>query len=73
MGSNKPQGHGIPKWMPSSFHRYLKDANKIETFLLLIVLYVDEFLITSSSVAGLRNINSALKKEFAMSDLGLLR
>ena len=42
-------------------------------FVLIFVLYVDEFLITSSSVAGLRSIKSSLNKAFDVSDLGLLR
>ena len=41
--------------------------------MILVVLYVDDFLITSSAAAGLSNIKSALNKEFAMTDLGLLR
>ena len=39
----------------------------------MIVLYVDDLLITSNYVAGLRSINSALNKAFSMNDLGLLR
>ena len=39
----------------------------------MIVLYVDDFLITSISVARLRSIKSALDKAFAIIDLGLLR
>ena len=46
---------------------------KIEGFLLLVVLYVDDLLITSSSTAGLSSIKSALNKAFTMTDLGLLR
>ena len=36
-------------------------------------MYVDELLITSGSVAGLRSIKSSLNKAIAMNDLGLLR
>ena len=46
---------------------------KKEGLLLLIVLYVDDLLITSNSTAGLRSIKSSLKKAFAMTDLGMLR
>ena len=46
---------------------------KKEGFFLLVVLYVDDFLITSSSVAGLSSIKYSLNKAFAMTDLGLLR
>ena len=46
---------------------------KKEGFLLLIVLYVDDLLITSSSVVGLRSIKSSLNKAFTMTDLRLLR
>ena len=41
--------------------------------MLLVVLYVDDLLITSSSVAGLNSIKSDLDKTFAMNELGLLR
>ena len=46
---------------------------KKEGFFLLIVSYVDDLLIASSSAAGLRSIKSALNKGFAMTNLGLLR
>ena len=46
---------------------------KKEGFSFFIVLYVDDFLITSNSVAGLRSIKLALNKEITMTDLGLLR
>ena len=44
-----------------------------EGSLLLTVLYVDGFLITSISTARLRSTRSALNKAFTMTDLGLLR
>ena len=40
--------------------------------LLLIVLYVDDFLITGGSTPGLREIKSVLSKEFSMTNLGML-
>ena len=46
---------------------------KKEGLLLLVVLYVDDLLITRSSAAGLSNIKSTLNKAFTMTDLGLLR
>ena len=46
---------------------------KKEGSLLLIVLYVDDLLMTNNSVAGLRSIKLALNKALAMNDLGLLR
>ena len=59
------------------FERCKSDCNvymkKKEGFLLLVVLHVDEFLITSISTAGLRSITFSLNKAFAMNDLGLLR
>ena len=39
----------------------------------MIVLYVDDLLITSNSIVGLRSIKLALNKEFAMTNLALLR
>ena len=59
------------------FERYKSDCNvymqKKEGFFLLIVLYVDDLFITSSSIAELRSIKIALNKSFTMTDLGLLR
>ena len=42
-------------------------------FLLLVVLDVDEFLITDGSSTGLRNIKSVLSKAFSVTDVGILR
>ena len=44
-----------------------------EGFFLLVVLYVDDLLITRSSTDVLSSINFSLNKAFAMIDLGLLR
>ena len=59
------------------FERCKSDCNvymkKKEGFLLLVVLYVDDLLITSSSATGLRSIKSAVNKAFTMNDLVLLR
>ena len=41
--------------------------------ILLIVLHMDDFLITSGSTVGLRDIKLALSKVFSMIDFGLLR
>ena len=46
---------------------------KKEGFLLIVVLYVDELLITGGSAIGLRDIKSLLSKKFSMTDLGMLR
>ena len=46
---------------------------KKEGSLLLIVLYVDDLLITGSSVSRLRIIKSTLNKAFTVTDLGLIR
>ena len=63
--------------LSQKFERCKSDCNvymqKKEDSLLLIVLYVDDLLITSSSNAGLRSIKSSLNKAFAMTDLGMLR
>ena len=46
---------------------------KKEGSLLLIVLYVNDLLITSNSIVGLGSIKSSLNKAFIMNDQGLLR
>ena len=59
------------------FERCKSDCNvymkKKEGLFLLVVLYVDGLLITSSYVAGLSRIKSSLNKSFTMTELGLLR
>ena len=63
--------------MSRKFERCKSDCNvymhKKERFFLLIVMYVDDLVITRSSDARLRRIKSTLNKEFAMTDLVLLR
>ena len=54
----------------SYYNVYMK---KKEGFLLLVVLYVDDLLITNSSVARLSKIKFALNKSFTMTELGLSR
>ena len=59
------------------FERCKSDCNvymkKKEGFFLLVVLYVDDLLITGSADAGLSSIKYALNKAFTMTTLGLLR
>ena len=43
--------------------------NKKEGLLFLVVLYVYDLIITSSSIVGLSSIKSALNKAFNMNDL----
>ena len=47
---------------------FLKKINS----LLIIVLYVDDLLITGSSASVITNIKTALHKRFSMKDMGLL-
>ena len=46
---------------------------QIDGSLLLIVLYVDDLLITESSTNDIASIKNALHNSFSMTDLGLLR
>ena len=63
--------------MSHKFGRCKFDCNvymyQKEGSLLLIVLYVDEFLIANISSTRLRRIKPSLSKAFAMTDLGPLR
>ena len=63
--------------MSQKIERCKLDCNvymqKKEGSLVLILLYVYDFLITSNSDAGLRSMKSSLNKAFAMTDLGMLR
>ena len=49
---------------------YVKAASSTEIF--LICLYVDDLLITSSSSTSIELLKESLKKEFEMTDLGIL-
>eukprot|EP00253_Pinus_taeda_P003537 PITA_03537 len=62
--------------LSQNFVRYKSDSNvyflkKIDS-LLIIVLYVDDLLITGSSASVITNIKTALHKQFSMTDMGLL-
>ena len=46
---------------------------KKEGLFLIVVWYVDDLLITSSSNTGLSSIKCGINKEFSMYDLGLLK
>ena len=60
-----------------NFERCKSDPNvylqQYEGNLLIIVLYVDDLLITKSTLASITFIKTALHDAFEMSDLGLLR
>ena len=60
-----------------NFQRCKSDMNvyiqKFHGNLIIIVLYVDELLITGSTVASISAIKTALHNAFEMSDLGLLK
>ena len=59
------------------FTRYKSDPNlylqKHDGILQVIVLYVDDLLITSTCTTSIGSIKSYLHSEFSMTDLGLLR
>eukprot|EP00253_Pinus_taeda_P025994 PITA_25994 len=62
--------------LSQNFVRCKYDSNvyflkKIDS-LLIIVLYVDDLLITGSSTSAITNIKTALHKQFSMTDMGLL-
>ena len=60
-----------------NFQRCRLDPNvylqQSDGHLIIIVLYVDDLLITSSTVASISTIKTALHNAFEMSDLGLLK
>ena len=39
----------------------------------MIVMYVDDLIITRGSTTGLSDIKSSLRKEFSMTDIGMIR
>lgn len=49
---------------------YVKMMNQVDV--LIICLYVDDLLITGTSLSGIEELKTSLKQEFEMSDLGTL-
>ena len=47
--------------------------NQYDGHIIIIVLYVDDLLITGSTTASISAIKTALHNAFEMSDLGLLK
>ena len=76
-----PQESGIPRWMPSFSRKISKGVNQIQMCIysslmvirLLLFLYVDDLLITGSTVTSISVIKTALHNAFEMSDLVLLK
>jgi hypothetical protein len=60
----------------TGFYRYHSDPNvytkKVESHLIILVLYVDDLILTSSDSKLLNHVKTILKKKFEMIDLGLL-
>ena len=63
--------------LSQNFQRCKSDPNvyiqKYDGNFIIIVLYVDELLITGSTVASISVIKTSLNNAFEMSDLGLLK
>src|SRR5713226_2697619 len=63
--------------LSQNFQRCKSDMNvyiqKYDGNLIIIVLYVDDLLITGSTVTSISVIKTALHNAFEMSDLGLLK
>src|SRR5882757_7206796 len=63
--------------LSQNFQKCRSDPNvylqRHDGYLIIIVLYVDDLLITGCTVASISAINTALHNAFEMSDLGLLK
>ena len=63
--------------LSQKFQRRKLDANvyikKFDGHIIIIILYVDDLLITGSTIASISAIKTALHNAFEMSDLGLLK
>ena len=63
--------------LSQNFQRCRSDLNlylqQHDGHLIIIVLYVDDLLITGSTIASISAIKTALHNAFEMSDLGLLK
>jgi hypothetical protein len=80
MASSRHHEPGMQRWIPSCCPKVSLTVIQILMFtcfdkvdsLLLIVLYVDDLLITRSSTSSIVVVKSSLHDRFSMSDLGLL-
>ena len=63
--------------LSQNFQRCIWDTNvclqKYDGHIIIIILYVDDLLITGSTVASISTIKTALHNAFEMSDLRLLK
>ena len=62
--------------MKNGFKHWISEPNlyvqNFGTNILIVVLYVDDLIITSSQLTLIQNLKSDLQKQFEMTDLGLL-
>jgi hypothetical protein len=60
----------------TGFSKFHSDPNvyikKVRIHLIILVLYVDDLIITSSDSKLLNHVKTSLKKKFEMKDLGFL-
>jgi hypothetical protein len=71
---------GMPKWttffLTLDFSRCHSDPNvytkKVGIHLIILVLYVDDLILTGSDPKLLNHVKTILKKKFEMTDLGFL-
>ena len=63
-------------FLKNGFKRCISDPNlyvhNFGTNILIVVLYVDDLIITSIQLTLIQNLESDLQKQFEMTDLGLL-
>jgi hypothetical protein len=57
------------QWSPSDSNLYVKS---IGNDIILLVIYVDDIIITGSEASAIEQIKSNMSKAFDMTDLGLL-
>ena len=79
MASSKNLEHGMKIWTPTCSPRILSDANPIPMStlrttdsLLILVLYVDDILITDNSILVIVLVKGILHEMFSMMEMGPL-
>jgi hypothetical protein len=81
MVSSKFPKLGMPKWIAFLLPLDSLDANsdpnvytkKVGSHLIILVLYVDDLIVTGSDSKLLNHVKTSLRKKFEMIDLGFLR
>jgi hypothetical protein len=76
MASSRHLKHGMQRWILTFFHMILLDVNvymlRTTDSVMILVLYVDDLLITGSSTSTISLVKDIFHDRFSMTDMGPL-